>query len=528
MPRGSQVIRGVEYVYEYDSTWNSDKKYGTHKRNYIGKMVDGIFVPNKKYKLQKELERSKKRGPVPATECSRTFYGATYLFDVIGDKLGITADLKRYFPENYSQILSVAYYLILEDRNPLSRFPKWARTHEHPFGASIASQRSSELFASISENAKMQFFQKQSSRRLESEYLAYDTTSITSYSKLIRQAKYGKNKDHDLLPQINLALLYGQQSRLPVFYRKLPGNISDVLTIKKLLLDTDFLERYKLKLVLDRGFYSEANINALYQSHSKFLIAAKISLKIVQKHLNKVREKMLTRPHYSSKHKINYYSVMIRWPYQKTQKRSGLVRSSEKRMYLHLFHNDQRAVDDKAALNEHLDKLETELLSGNCNPDHEALYNKYYQVKKTPVRGVKLIPKQEAINSTRKNYGYFALLSNDIKDPLEALETYRSKDLIEKAFGNLKERLNMRRTSVSSEENLEGKLFVQFVALIYLAYIDRAMRKNSLYKKYTLREMLDELDVIERFQQPGSRHHIGELTKKQMKLYRCMEVDLPS
>ena len=528
MPRRTQVIGDTEYVYEYDSTWNADKKYGTHKRNYIGKMVDGVFVPNKKHKLEIELEQAKKRGPVPATECKRTFYGATYLFGAIGDKLGITADLKKCFPDSYTQILSVAYYLILEDRNPLSRFPKWSRTHEHPFGASIASQRSSELFASIGENTKMQFFLLQCSRRLETEYLAYDTTSISSYSKLIRQVKYGKNKDHEPLPQINLALLYGQQSRLPVCYRKLPGNISDVLTIRKLLLDIDFLERSKVKLVLDRGFFSEANINALYQSHCKFLIAVKISLRIVQKQLNEVREKMLSRPHYSSKHKINYCSVMISWPYQETQKRSGLVQSSEKRIYLHLFHNDQRAADDKAALNALLDMLEAELLSASRNPDHEAIYSKYYQVKETLVRGVTLTPKQDAIDAAKKNYGYFALLSNDVKDPLEALEIYRAKDLIEKAFGNLKERLNMRRTSVSSEENLEGKLFVQFVALIYLAYIDRAMRENSLYKDYTLQEVLDELDVIERFQQPGSRHHIGEMTKKQMELYRCLDVDLPS
>ncbi len=133
----------------------------------------------------------------------------------------------------------------------------------------------------------------------------------------------------------------------------------------------------------------------------------------------------------------------------------------------------------------------------------------------------------ESYNQIEFLDGYFALLSNDVKDSLEAPETYRSKDLIEKTFGNLKERLNMHRTSVSSEENLEGKLFVQFVALIYLAYIDRAMREKGLCKDYTLQEMLDKLDVIECFQQPGSRHHVGETTKKQMELYRCMDVELP-
>lgn len=194
---------------------------------------------------------------------SRRFYGATYLLDVIGEKLSITQDLKKCFPETWEQILSIAYYLIMEDRNPLTRFPKWSATHTHPHGKNIPSQRSSELFASINEDAKQKFFRMQSERRLEKEFLAYDTTSISSYSKSLKQVKYGNNKDHDPLPQINLALLFGEKTRLPVYYRKLAGNITDVKTIRNLLADIDFLQLENVSLVMDRGFYSEENINAL-------------------------------------------------------------------------------------------------------------------------------------------------------------------------------------------------------------------------------------------------------------------------
>jgi len=530
VPRGTQVINGIEYVYEYDSKWNSDKKYGTHKRNYIGKNVNGEFVPNKKYTLQMKLEEAKKKSPasVPLTDCSRSFYGATYLFDAIGEKLGITADLKKCFPDTYEQLLSIAYYLILEDRNPLSRFPKWAATHGHPFGVNIPSQKSSELFASISEDAKQDFFLLQSKRRLEKEFLAYDTTSVSSYLKTLKQVKYGKNKEHDPLPQLNIALLFGEESGLPVYYRKLPGNISDVKTIQNMLADIDFLQIDSVKLVMDRGFYSAANINALYQKHYKFLMAAKTSLKLVQKELNEVRDTMVSRPNYSSKYHLYYHFCMIDWAYQETKKRSGEVNTGERRMYLHLFYNDQKATDDKNEFNYMLDFLEMELLSGRRNPEHEKLYSKYYDIKKTPARGMTLTPKQGAIHEAEKNYGYFALISNGVKDPLYALEIYRSKDLIEKAFGNLKERLNMRRTSVSSSENLEGKLFVQFVALIYLSYIKKAMSDHNLFKNYTMQELLDELDVIERFEQPGRRHRIGEMTKKQSELYAYFGVDVPS
>lgn len=175
-----------------------------------------------------------------------------------------------------------------------------------------------------------------------------------------------------------------------------------------------------------------------------------------------------------------------------------------------------------------LDRLENELLFGKKNTEHEKLYTKYYEINETPVRGISLIPKQKAINAAEKNYGYFAMISNGLKDPLEALEIYRSKDVIEKAFGNLKERLNMRRTSVSSEENLEGKLFVQFIALIYLSYIKKSNVWPWLFKNYTMQEVLDELDIIECFQQPGRRRRIGEITKKQMDLYRDLGMDVPT
>ena len=526
----TQIINGVEYVYQDKPVWDPSKKYGTHKRDYIGKMVDGQFVPNKKYQLQMQIDQipAKKRGPVPITTSNRSFYGATYLFDAISEKLGVTADLKKCFPELYQQILSIAYFLILEDRNPLSRFPRWAASHKHPFGQNIPSQRSSELFGSISEDARQKFFLLQAGRRIDLEFLAYDTTSVSSYSKLIKQVRYGKNKDHDPLPQINLALLYGEQSRLPVYYRKLPGNISDVKTIRKLLLDLDFLKIEKVKLVLDRGFYSEENINALYQNHHKFLIAVQKSLKLVTTKLDEVRDTMRSRNCYSAKYKLNYYSCTVDWTYRELKKRSGSVETGERRLYLHLFFNDQKAVDDKAAFNTLLDNLEEELLSGNHDPEHEKLYHKYYEITQTPVRGVSLIPKQAVIDQVEKNYGYFALISNGVKDPLEALEIYRGKDVIEKAFGNLKERLNLRRTSVSSEENLEGKLFVQFVALIFLSYISKAMSDQNLFKDYTLQELLDDLDVIECFEHPGHKPHIGEITKKQMDLYKKLGVDTPT
>jgi len=532
MAYSTQIIQGREYAYEYKSVWNKDKQRSEQKREYLGRIVDGTFFPNKRQLLKEELAREKekpaKRGPVPTERCTRLFTGATYLLDKIGEELGLEEDLCTCFPEIHKKVLSLAYYLALEPMSPMYRFKRWSLTHKHPYGCEISSQESSELLPMLNEAAKMDFFKKQAKRRPDTEYLFYDSTSISSYSVQLKQVKYGKNKDGDNLAQINLALILGQSTGLPAYYRKLPGNITDVMTIENLLKGIEYLDLEKTKIVMDRGFYSAKNVNELYKGHHKFVIGAKISLKFIQDALNPDRADFDRRENYNSETGLFIKSHMMDWPYEEVKVRSGEIVSEVRRIYAHIYYNDQLATDDKIRFNKMLDSLEEEILSGKRNESHEKSYAKYYDVTATPVRGVRITPKQEAINAARKNFGFFVLMSNGVKDPVEALKIYRAKDMIEKSFNDLKDRLNMRRTSVSSEENLEGKLFLQFVALIYLSYIKQAMDKAGLFKYYTMQELFDELDVIELFQQPGSAAYYGEITDKQKKLYTALGIEAPS
>ena len=400
--------------------------------------------------------------------------------------------------------------------------------HRHPHGDVIPSQRSSELFASITEEAKQRFFRLQGKRRIEKEFLAYDNTSISSYSQCLRQVRYGKNKDHEHMPQINLALLFGQQSRLPFYYRKLAGNIPDVKTLKKLLADMNTLGYEKFKVVLDRGFFSAANINDLYKHHMKFLIAAKISLKLVKDHLDSVREKMRNWTNYSQDYQLYTYSIPVTWNYSQNRPYKKDTIKAKRRMYLHLYFSPERALEDETAFNNRMAQLQNELESGQRHLDHEKQYANYFEVKTTPVRGIKVVANDAAMLEAKRNYGYFVLLSNDIKDAVTALEIYRNKDLVEKAFNNLKERLNMRRLSVSSEKSLEGKLFVQFIGLILLSYITTKMQAGKLFRQHTLQEVLDELDIIECFEVPGQQLQVGEITRRQMYLYATLGVTPPT
>ena len=86
----------------------------------------------------------------------------------------------------------------------------------------------------------------------------------------------------------------------------------------------------------------------------------------------------------------------------------------------------------------------------------------------------------------------------------------------------------MRRALVSSETALNGKLFVEFIALIYLSYIKKRMQEEDLFRKWTLQGLLDELDLVECFEAPGYGKMLGELTKKQADLYQKLGIDPPS
>ena len=523
---------GITYAYENEPYWDKEKQQSRAKRKLIGKVdpETGEIVPTRTYRKKEKLvgDSATKPGPVPITAMRRSFYGATYLFDQLGEITGVEADLKACFPDLYKKILSIAYFLMLEENNSLSRFSHWQRLHIHPFGKDIPSQRSSELFQSIEEAGRVLFFQKQGRRRIEKEYWAFDVTSISSYSEVLKQVKNGRNKEHDHLPQINLALLFGEESGLPFYYRKLPGNISDVTVVKQLVREFNVLGYQKIKIILDRGFYSRKNINELYKAHQKFLIGVRLNLTYVKDILDEERENLKSWSNHQTQFGIYGLCRTIDWDYEQEGPYKGDVLKEKRRAYLLLYYSPEKAARDEIDLNDHLTRLQKDLLEGTERDYLANDYQRYFEVKETPKRGRTITPQEDVIRAKLSNCGYFAMLSNEVKDPFEALSLYRSKDITEKAFGNLKERLDFRRMQVSSELSLNGKLFVEFIALIYLSAVKKKMQDAKLFETWTLQGLLDELDVIELFEAPEHGRILGEITEKQKEIYGALGVEPPS
>ena len=298
----------------------------------------------------------------------------------------------------------------------------------------------------------------------------------------------------------------------------MPGNITDVTTLRNLLKTFKALEVKTLHYVMDKGFYSKKNVDELLASRDKFLLSVPLNNKWVQ-------------------HAIDGIYKTIHGPegYRKLDSEILYIHSqlspwgdNNRRCYLHLYYNAQLRANAVDRFNEDLIGYKAELESGNLISEHQDAYDTFFDVKTTPKRGTKTSYNTEAISQYINRYsGFQALLSNGIKDPIEALQIYRDKDVVEKCFDDLKNQLDMKRLRMHSSAAVDGRLFVQFIALIYISALRKEMRKSGLIERYTVRELLQEMETLTKVKYSGKYGHIlTEVTKPQREILKSLDIEL--
>jgi transposase len=371
----------------------------------------------------------------------------------------------------------------------------------------------SELLTFLTRERQLDFFKAWAGRRMDSEYFALDITSVSSYSELNEYVRIGYNRDKEKLPQINICMALGEKSRLPVYFELLPGSVRDVSTLSNTVKALKFLKAGRIHLVMDKGFFSDANVDAMYGAHMKFAVGVPFTTDLACESAESVRDGIVGFANYR---RVGEQDLYV----------SGGLRSWKgRRCYVHVYFNAKKAADDHAAFlrKVHQWKLELETAPAPENAKH---YAKFFHVAETPKRGRRITPRDDAINAhARTTCGFFVLLTNDIKDPIDALRLYRDKDCVEKGFDDLKDALDMKRLRVHSPEAAEGRLFIQFVALVLIAAVRNVMEKSGLDTKMTMPEMLNEMKSLRKVMLPGKRKPMFTVvTKKQRAILEAFEI----
>jgi transposase len=500
---------GTTYVYEVmEEHWDKERKQMRSKQVCIGKLdpVTGELIPSKRNKA----------APPAATTASTSVIGPLLILDQIAQETGLLATLKKAFPETWDQILTLSYFLVCTG-DALVHADAWCRNHAVPASGPYASQRMSDWLAAITEDGRQTFFKVWGKRIIEQDYLCYDITSISSYSELNEFVHYGYNRDGESLPQINLAMVYGQKSRLPVTYRILPGAIGDVSTIRKLLASFDKLDYPSMSLVMDRGFYSRQNVTDLFDSRCHFIIGLPSNRKWVRDVIDQCQDALHSPRGYRQLDMDSLYmhTELFQWP------------ENKRRCYMHIYYDPHRAADDFEALNKRLLVCKEELESGKLNKSHESDYEQYFIVKETPARGRQVDYNDAAIRAFRDQYaGFFAILTTKKMDALEALTIYRNKDVVEKTFDDLKNALDMKRLRIHSSGRMAGRVFVQFIALILFSQIMKTMREKKLSGRYSPKLLLGELESLTKIHYTGKYNDIiTEVSKAQREILEAFSID---
>ena len=504
---------GVTYVYEAVSAYNKDIKQSRNKQVCIGKIdpATGTFIPSKRLNPQQAAVRD------PAVTASAQIIGPLAVLNEFSRRTGLDKLLKSCFPDTHSQILAMANYLAIQG-GALSHCSSWAKSHEPDLAASLTSQRISEILSSIGTDAKQTFLAQWMKKTLEDDYICYDITSISSYSELNEYIKYGYNRDGEKLPQLNLAMLFGQKSALPVYYHRVPGSITDVSMLHNLILTFKKLDVKRLHFVMDKGFYSKKNLDELVEHRDHFTIGVPLSNKWLQQAIDEIRDTIHGPAGYRKlDDKILYvHSRLYPWG------------EKNHRCYLHLYYNAKSHAKDVDMFNGELLEYKQELESGKPLKEHQKAYDDFFIQKKTPKRGLQVSYNTEAISQHISRYaGFQGLLSNGIKDPIDAMRVYRDKDAVEKCFDDLKNSLDMKRLRMHQSSTVYGRLFIQFIALILISALRQKMRTSGLIEKYTIHELLREMETIVKVQYSGRYGHIlTEVTKVQRDILKVLDVQL--
>ena len=481
---------GDIYLMERRTQYDPEKKYNRIlSSKLVSKIPKGEKTPvPTRPKAAKGTKSEAKSGNLSA---SRVRVGMMDIVNHIGTVSGIDAAVYASTDLGTAQkIISIARYLFASNGQTLPGIQTWQFTHPLPYASGISEDVYHDLFNRIGldESLQQNFFRERCSLLEGNDAIAYDSTTVSTYSENQIDARFGFNKAHDGLKTIKLLTLYSINSRQPIAFTKQPGNLPDVTAIENALSQLSILGVTDAEIVTDNGYYSEPNLSEMLQKGFDFVTLAKTSLKWIRPEIDKHMKELGTIhsvcPFDISTHGI---TVMLMHEFEKVRKYASHKTGAEKgstetftrRIYLHIYFNATRQSEDRVAFENDLYELKTLIEEGTpVNELPESSQNKVKKYMRLRTWGDKTTVtfKDKACQDAYKYHGYFCIVSNKEKDCFEALRKYRSRETIESFFESDKQRADGTRTRVWGSDTLRGRMFVQFVALCYYEYFSNQLR----------------------------------------------------
>ena len=564
----------VYYVYTYKNVWDRElkrSKRGESKKigKILGGQKDGVICFDESFLQERPEFRSfqvERKGKeyvfTPLNESGTTLTqlqevkqlhaGATWALDQLVAQSPVGEALKWAFPQrrDYLKILSICYFIILNQDNNISKYETFAEVTRLPWGAPLAPSSISQVFRKIRNQQIETYFSVFRDELLEQQEkygdkneitLALDSTSGSNYviNNLLNLERH-RYEDEDNLPLINLLALTEYESGIAFFYRAYDGKVPAAKTVSQVISENAGLSLKNVVFVSDKGYSDAKNINDCLRNKLGFLFNVQCAMpdSFAQELIDGEKENLRDLNRMDWLTKVFQITKEINWTFESDLVEGQVTSKKTKEstiLYWHIYFNRQFVENARQGLIERIDRVREKIYNGEELDENELTLLEDVFEKHEEGDMISYTISNEKVDQKLRYKGYQMLVSDKISDARKAWCVYQERRILEDTFKTLKSRLSCVRNRVSDNESLIGKTFVQFLAtsieMIVRArlrkYLEEGKASDSLPTDYDpARGILDSLNNVMQTKFCEG-YYFGESAEQKRGLFEALGVSVP-
>ena len=293
-------------------------------------------------------------------------------------------------------------------------------------------------------------------------YLAVDLTHVLSMSEGIISATLGHNSMEEYLPQVQLLFLFSLERETPAYFRILPGSINSVMSLRVTMEESG---ASKIVMVADTGFYSEKNLKGLEGMGISYIIPLKRNSRLIDYSLGWEKYFMFQdHPVFYSRYEAGSRTMFTF--------RNDFLKAEEEKDYLR---RHEKATTEFRRIGE---RMGTISVITNLHVSGEIIY-----------------------------------------------DMLKSRVDIEQAYDTFKNTINADRTYMRNDHQLNGWMFVNFIAIILHYRIYGLLMKHDALRKYSPMDVLEHMERVHMLR-IGTEWKISEIPKKTRAVMEKLEIPI--
>ncbi len=455
------------YVYELNQYWDKDLKKPRQRSKYLG-------VSDTEGGSYSKIGISLK----PRLENAILDYGDSFAINEICKSIGLSDIIKDSFGD-LDSIMSLLCFQIIEG-SAMYNCEDWREGNIanklFPL-AKVKSQDITKMFKHLGrQDLQTRFFKNYVQKFFPGETgLLIDSTALPSaINSGINAFGYsGGNIERN----VTCLMLVDKKSKLPIYFRSIGGDISDISTLKTTVAEIKKLGLNADTAILDAGFCSKENLQFMCAEGIDFITRLPKSHKAFND---------LT----AQAGRMEVISNAIKYGDRVVFVKSKKVKLYDNEIYAHIILDpSKRGKDTNIILK---DRVGDEISKDD----------------------------KKELDKKMKTAGFFILLSRKKVERSSILPSYYDRQSIEQVFGFAKNNNNILPLRVHNEQSIRGYLMLVFLALIAFITMRQRLQKpmdKALLSLRNLKAKVFDNEIISQ-----------ELNKKNKDIFKALNIIMPT